>query len=137
MLEKLKTLFGSDWELEINSIKRACSNRAEEEKEKAYKNGLKVPETHWTEMFFVLDYKKIVEDYWGATPDSEENFTTFSQEFSIDVGMGFNSKKDRTKWMMIFNQYRNLWAHEGSKEKGLNREEVQFLEKVHRSFVTP
>ncbi len=40
----------------------------------------------------------------------------------------------RIKWISRFNSYRNLWAHEGTKEKRLNKEEVEFLEKKHKHF---
>ncbi|RZJ44265.1 MAG: DGQHR domain-containing protein, partial [Chryseobacterium sp.] len=40
ILIKMKLLYGDDWELEINSIKRECQNRAEQEMEKYYKEGL-------------------------------------------------------------------------------------------------
>jgi len=55
----------------------------------------------------------------------------FEQHFSIDVGHGFGSKGDKIKWISLFNTLRNNWAHEGTKEKGLNKSDVDFLSKVH------
>jgi DNA sulfur modification protein DndB len=49
----------------------------------------------------------------------------------MDVGYGFNSKAERLKWLSVFNSHRNNWAHAGTKEKGLNREEVNFLQVVY------
>ena len=40
---------------------------------------------------------------------------------------GFNSKKDKTKWIAKFNSLRNNWAHEASKNNGLSKEEVATL----------
>lgn len=137
VLEKIQFLYKEDWELEINSIKRECMKRAEEENEKNYKEGLKKKNVQWTEMFNITDYKVIIEKYWTKVPSSEEeklNFRTFEGDFAINVGHGFHSKPEKLKWISFFNSYRNLWAHEGTKEKRLNREEVQFLEAIHSHF---
>jgi len=48
--------------------------------------------------------------------------------------MGFNSKAEKVKWLSIFNSYRNALAHEGTKEKGLNHEEVHRLEIIHEAL---
>lgn len=136
VLEKLQYLYKDDWELEINSIKTACQARANAENEKNYKEGLSKKKVDWTEMFNINDYKKIIEDYWAKKPVDEDelkNYVTFEKDFSIDIGIGKN-KKEVIKWISHFNSYRNLWAHEGTKEKRLNREEVKFLEKIYNHF---
>ncbi|MDX1941803.1 MAG: DGQHR domain-containing protein, partial [Saprospiraceae bacterium] len=135
VLDKMKTIYGEDWELEINSIKRACQTRAEEEMEKYYKEGLNRKSIHWTEMFNINDYKTIIEKYWTKAPVNKENdFKTFEKEFAIDIGEGLGSKAKGLKWISFFNSYRNLWAHEGTKEKRLNKEEVEFIQKIHNHF---
>lgn len=137
VLSKIKALFNDNWELEINSIKRECIKRAEEEKERYYKEKLGKKDVDWTEMFNINDYKSIITKYWTRVPDDEnlkKTYNTFQDEFSIDIGDGFNSKADRVRWISYFNSYRNLWAHEGTKEKRLNREEVNFLQKIHNHF---
>lgn len=134
VLNKMKILYGDNWELEINAIKTACQARANEENEKNYKEGLD-KRVDWTEMFNINDYKKIIENYWTKTPEHlSGSFTSFQDEFSINIGEGFNSKPERIKWISRFNSYRNMWAHEGTKEKRLNRNEVDFLEKIHSHF---
>ena len=88
-------------------------------------------------MFNINDYKTIIEKYWTKQPENKNefpNFKSFDQIFSIDIGTGFNSKTEKLKWISHFNSYRNLWAHEGSKEKRLNKKEVEFLEKIHTHF---
>lgn len=135
VISKMIELYGEDWELEINSIKRECQNRAEQEMEKSYKEGLGRKYVDWTEMFNINDYKTIIEKYWNKRPEKENaNFTTFEKDFSIDIGDGIGSKQKALKWISFFNSYRNLWAHEGTKEKRLNREEVEFIEKIHNHF---
>lgn len=139
VLKNLNDLFKENWELEINSIKRECLKRAEEEKERNYKEGLGVKEIHWTEMFNINDYKTIIKKYFTKSPEDYDlapvdGFVTFRDLFSVDIGEGFNSTDQRIKWISRFNSYRNLWAHEGTKEKRLNKEEVEFLEKIHRNF---
>jgi DNA sulfur modification protein DndB len=137
VLSKIKELYRDNWELEINSIKRACQERAEQEMERAYKEGLGKTTIDWTEMFLINDYKAIIDKYWTKSPENKERypkFRTFEQDFAIDIGEKFNSKNDKLKWMSHFNSYRNLWAHEGTKEQRLNKAEVEFLEKIHGHF---
>lgn len=137
VLSKIKELYGDNWELEINSIKRACQDRAEQDMERSYKEGLGRKTIDWTEMFLINDYKTIIDKYWTKTPENKEaypNFKTFEQDFAIDIGEKFNSKSDKLKWISYFNSYRNLWAHEGTKEKRLNKVEVEFLERIYNYF---
>lgn len=133
VLDNLVILFGDDWKLEINKVKTACQERANNENEKNYKEGID-KRVEWTEMFNINDYKTIIEKYWSRNPEDENsNFRNFQDHFSIDIGQGKN-KKDVIKWISLFNSCRNQLAHEGSKEKGINRKEVEFLETVHKHF---
>ncbi len=133
ILENLKILFGNDWELEINKIKSACQNRANDENEKNYKEKID-KRVEWTEMFNINDYKTIIEKYWSRKPEPMiDNFITFEKTFSIDIGLGKN-KKDLIKWISFFNSYRNQLAHEGSKNKGINKKEVGELKAIYDHF---
>lgn len=133
ILDNLKLLFEENWELEINKIKTACQQRANDENEKNYKEKID-KRVEWTEMFNINDYKTIIEDYWSKKPETEiEDFKTFENHFSINIGIGKN-KKEVLKWILYFNSYRNQLAHEGSKEKGINKKEVDFLEMVYKNF---
>ncbi|CAM4345180.1 hypothetical protein AQBE111736_12265 [Aquirufa beregesia] len=134
-LSKLQALFGENWELEIGSIKRECVERALQEDERNYKEGISKEAVDWKDMFNINDYKTIIEKNWIKKPDISTNeFVTFEKEFSIDISKGFNSKSEKLQWISNFNSYRNLWAHEGTKEKRLNKEEVVFLEFIHSKF---
>ncbi|TDE42224.1 DGQHR domain-containing protein [Flavobacterium rhamnosiphilum] len=133
ILTNLKILFGDNWELEIETIQSACILRANAENKKNYKDGLS-KRVEWTEMFNINDYNKIIEDYWSKRPEiNDSDYITFEKTFSIDIGVGKN-KKEVLKWISYFNSYRNQLAHEGSKEKGINKKEVDFLEKIHNHF---
>lgn len=134
ILSNLEKLYSTKWDLEIGKIKRDCVSRALEEDEKNHKEGLNKESSDWKEMFTITDYKTIIEKHWTKLQENINEFTTFEQEFSIDINMGFNSKSEKLKWISVFNSHRNLWAHEGSKEKRLNRDEVEFLEKIYLHF---
>lgn len=135
VIEKLKILFGENWDIEIGKIQRECEARAKQEIEKQYKEGLGRKDIPWTDMFFISDYKDIIHKYWVNIPANKPlGFKTFEQDFSIDAGFGFKSKDDKIKWISVFNSHRNLWAHEGTKEKGLNKEEVNFLGIIYNHF---
>jgi DNA sulfur modification protein DndB len=136
ILTKLQEIFNDKWDLEIGSIKRECVDRALQEDEKNHKEGIVKESSDWKDMFNINDYKTIIEKHWSKKPDNHTNpnFKTFENEFSIDTGNGFNSKAEKIKWISIFNSHRNLWAHEGTKGKRLNKTEVEFIEKIHKHF---
>lgn len=135
ILNNLKTLYDINWELEIGSIKRECVDRASKEQEKNYKDGLGNEEIDWKEMFNITDYKVMIEKHWSKIPTPKsQDFKPFQEIFAIDVELGFNSKSEKLKWISQFNKYRNLWAHAGTKEKRLNKEEVGFLQNIHEFF---
>lgn len=135
VIEKLKALFGDNWDIEIGKIQRECENRAKEEIEKQWKEGLGRKDIKWTDMFMISDYKYIIEKYWINKPEPTLNgFVNFQDEFSFDAGYGFKSKGERIKWISLFNSYRNILAHEGSKEQGLDKEQVNFLKTIHKHF---
>lgn len=131
IIAQLKALFGENWDIEIGPIQRDCEMRAKEQMEKDYKDGLGRHEIPWTDQFFIKDYKSIIEKYWTKIPNNGPKPVSFEQHFSIDVGHGFNSKSEKIKWISLFNTLRNSWAHEGTKEKGLNRDDVKLLAKIH------
>lgn len=136
ILTKLQEIFNDKWDLEIGSIKRECVDRALQEDEKNHKEGIVKESSDWKDMFNINDYKTIIEKHWSKKPDNNTNpnFKTFENEFSIDTGNGFNSKAEKIKWISIFNSHRNLWAHEGTKGKRLNKTEVEFIEKIYKHF---
>jgi len=135
VVSNLKAIFGSNWDIEIGAIQRECEKRAKEQMEKNYKEGLGRKEIPWTDQFTITDYKKIIEKYWGRAPElNPEVFQTFEGHFALDIGQGFNSKAEKLKWLSFFGSHRNTWAHEGTKEKGLNRDEVAFLRDIHGRF---
>lgn len=130
VLENVQLLFGGNWELEINSIKRDCLDRAEKEMERYYKEFNQKKIVEWTEMFNVNDYKTIIEKYWTSKTNSVD-FIKFETLFSLDIGLGYSSKSDKTKWIAKFNSLRNTWAHEASKNEGLNKDEVDLLKTMY------
>lgn len=130
VISNLKSLFEDNWDLEIGEIKRGCLNRAEIERESHYKQFNEQKSIEWTEMFTVLDYKKIIEKYWTKKSDSD-GFISFEKLFSFDIGLGFSNKTDKTKWISKFNSLRNNWAHQASKNKGLSLNEVDLLKKMN------
>ena len=131
IIAQLKALFGENWDIEIGTIQRDCEVRAKEQVEKEYKDGLGRRDIPWTDQFFIKDYKAIIEKYWSKKPENMSTAESFEQHFAIDVGHGFNSKADKIKWISLFNTLRNNWAHEGTKEKGLNKSDVELLAKIH------
>ena len=134
IIAQLNALFGENWDIEIGAIQRECETRAKEQMEKNYKEGLGRQEILWTDQFFIKDYKTIIEKYWTKKSDAQNDSKSFEEHFSIDVGHGFNSKSEKIKWLSLFNTLRNNWAHEGTKEKGLNKNDVELLSNIYRGL---
>ncbi len=137
VLHNIKILF-SNWELEINPIKRSCLERKEKEQEQQYKEFGKgdpnyvADDEHWTTYMNVMDYKSIIIGNWSKKSDNSKGFIHFEELFSLDIGLGeFNSKAEKTKWIAKLNSFRNLWAHEGTKTKRLTKNEVDLIELMH------
>jgi hypothetical protein len=88
ILENLEILFEDTWELEINSIKRECQDRAEKEMERFYKVFKKKKTVDWTEMFNINDYKSIIEKYWTTYPEiPDPEFKSFQKLFALDMAL--------------------------------------------------
>ena len=84
----------------------------------------------------INEYAIELASQWGIGKKGDDTGILFllamkERQVRIDVGYGFNSKAERLKWLSVFNSHRNNWAHAGTKEKGLNREEVNFLQVVY------
>jgi len=137
VIENLKSMFGENWELEINTIKTKCQANANAEMERYYKEFKEKRVVEWTEMFGISDYKTIIDKYFDKRENISENdteFKTFKELFSIDIGLGFNSNKEKTRWISKFGSLRNNWAHEASKNNGLSKEEVRLLKVIYDHF---
>jgi len=129
VINNLKNIFGNEWELEIPEIQAKCHELALKENAERKKNGIH-KRAEWTEMLTIINYKTIIEKFWSrkaSTPDAK----AFSELFALDIGEGFNSKLEKTKWLLHLNDFRKTIAHSGSKREGLNNEEVDTLEKIH------
>ena len=127
VLIHLKSLFGENWEREITWIKTKCTTRALEEEERYHKEFGESKSFEWTEMFSILDYKEIVEKFW---PNKNDDGKSFSGLFSVDIGLGFKSKSEKTRWISRLNTLRNQYAHRASKNTGLSKEEVSGLQRM-------
>lgn len=124
VLSKLEDLYGSKWEKSIFETKAKCLQRMAEMGDD------EIDEENWSDYLQVTDYKDIIEKNWLMN-NGDENFRTFSEEFSINIGDNFKSKKDKIKWLTDFIQYRT--AQKSTKGKPLNRLQVNELSIITRS----
>lgn len=133
----LKKLYTNTWEVKITEIKIKCSERALKEQHHNDKNNLGSEDIDWTEMFYITDYKAIIEKHWSKQPQiADANFRSFQEVFAYrsDLNEDFNSKSDKIKWILTFNQYRNKRTHSATKGKKLNKKEIQFLQNIYNHF---
>lgn len=126
---QLKDLFGKHWDLEINSIKNSCTKRANDLMAKYHKEGVDFEEIDWTDMLEMSEIKAIIERYWSKEKTDEPTFQTFEKLFSFDIGEGFGTKAEKTKWLSVLSSYKDLWS---SDNKGLNRSQVEKLETIYK-----
>lgn len=135
ILSTLKMLYSDTWEVEITDVKRKCTERALQEQEYNHKNNLGSEEVDWTGMFYITDYKSIIEKHWSKQlKQDNQSFTSFQQLFSYDDDGDFNNKADKIRWLSKFNKYRNTRTHGATKEKKLNKEEIEYLRKIYCHF---
>ncbi len=135
ILSTLKKAYNKNWEIEIAKYKRECEVLASMEQEQNYKEGLGNDEIDWQTKFSIMQYKEIIEKFWSNMPSNKiEDSEQFQHVFSIDVGLGYSSKSEKTKWISQFNKYRNKIAHKGTNGVGLNNTEVEFLHKIFTFF---
>ena len=131
VISQLKELFGKHWDLEINSIKNTCTKRANDLMAKYHREGVEFEEIEWTDMLEIAELKTIIDRYWSKEKADAQSFRTFENMFSYDIGDGFSTKAEKTKWLSVLSSYKDLWS---SDSKGLNRSQVEQLESIH-SFV--
>jgi len=115
----------------IGDIKEDCDSRLNKQKKDDYHNFGEVKERDWTEMFFITDYKNIIDKHWTAKPENDVGFKTFEEHFSIKIGPDFKTKTTKINWLTKLNIVRRDVGHEGSKDTGITREDLAFLENVH------
>lgn len=131
VISQLTVLFGKHWDLEINSIKNTCTKRANDLMAKYHKEGVDFEEITWTDMLEVSELKTIIERYWSKEKTDTPSHMTFETMFSFDIGEGFNTKAEKTKWLSVLSSFKDLWS---SDNKGLNRSQFEKLESIY-SFV--
>lgn len=127
VISELKSLFGKHWDLEINTIKNNCTKRANDQMAKHHKEGVDFEEIEWTDVIDMSELKTIIERFWSKEK-AESSFKTFESIFSFDIGEGFNTKSEKTKWLSVLSSYRDLWS---SDSKGLNKSQVENLQRIH------
>ena len=105
-IDKLKGLYGSNWEKSIITIKADCLKRMPVNEDQ-----LILDEENWSDYLEVSDYKEIIEKFWLIVNDDDIHFKTFAEEFSIQIqsSSSFNSKKDKLKWLYDFIIFTNSW----------------------------
>jgi len=133
----LQSLYGDEWEIECGKVYLECMERMNQEKVGDHKNGIHDREYTWTDYFQILDYKKIIKQNWGKKPAEEaDDYETFQQNFSVDLGEGVRTQTLSLAWIEKFNSYRKITAHEGTKEVGLNLKEVDLLEDICKQLTS-
>ena len=132
VISNLKDLFGKHWDLEINTIKNACAKRANDQMAKHHKEGVDFEEIEWTDMIDMSELKTIIERFWSREKEDNPSYRTFENLFSYDIGEGFNTKAEKTKWLSVLSSYKDLWS---SDTTGLNKSQIEKLEAIYNFIV--
>jgi DNA sulfur modification protein DndB len=132
VIEQLQLLFGKHWDLEINTIKNTCTKRANDQMAKHHKDGVEFEEIEWTDMLEISELKTIIERFWSREKENSPSFKTFESIFSYDIGDGFNTKAEKTKWLSVLSSYKDLWS---SDTKGLNKSQIDRLESIYKFVI--
>jgi len=133
VISNMKVLYGNNWDMEIGKIKAECHQRKLDEDLKAYKSGIDQEEYDWTHYFQLNDYKDIISNHW-TKPSDEINFRNFESIFTIDIGLGLNSKNEKLKWIDVMSRHRNGFAHTATKDYRINRKDLKIIQDVASSL---
>ena len=103
-------------------------DRAEKQKEKYYKEVGDELELDWKEVMDVTEFKTIIDRNWSKTNPNIEDFKTFEEKYSFDIGEGHQTKAEKMKWLSYLNSYKDLW---NSDNKRLTKAEVDKVKAIY------
>lgn len=126
VIEKVQELHGDRWETAISDVRARCKNRINEKE--ANDETFNADEAAWEDYLDFFDVKVILEKNWSIKPEDDPDFVTFEQEFSINIGEPFKTKKDKLRWFTELNSYRESW--ETPKGKLLTRSQVENIRTI-------
>ena len=121
VLGHMVNLKGEAYKANIGTIYKEALLRAEDQNIKMQLKGIK-ESIEWHQKLLLIDYKKIIEKFWGEKGD---NNISFSDIFRIDSLADGNSKSDSTQWIIMLNDLRNSWAHAGTNGHQFKSEELE------------
>lgn len=145
----LEYLFDDNYEYKVKeNIVSSARERAESENRKRFEELNEINEKlTWEDMLYIKDYKEIIRDSWGRRKADEEKGLRFQDLFSFDTDnikqendssffeIGKVTSKDKgTKWLDDLQSLRNKIAHRATRAEGLDRNQVSFVELIHRTI---
>jgi DNA sulfur modification protein DndB len=130
VIKKVQELYGDHWESEISDVRARCKNRINDKE--ASDESFDAEDADWEDFVDFTDLKSIIEKLWSTKPEDDSDYLTFEQEFSINIGEPFKTKKDKTRWLNELNSYRDAW--EKAKGKTLSRVNVNNLRIILESL---
>lgn len=130
VIEKAQELYGSSWENSLADVRARCKNRINEKE--LTDESFDAVNADWVDFIDFTDVKTIIEKCWSLRPEGNEGFITFEQEFSINIGGTFRTKKDKTRWLAELSSFKDSW--EKAKPKLLTRNQVNLLHIMNQSL---
>ncbi|MDE7437244.1 MAG: DGQHR domain-containing protein [Muribaculaceae bacterium] len=132
VIDKVHELYGDRWESAISEVRARCKNRINEKEAKD--ENFDSENADWVDFMEFNDIESIINSKWNDKFEDDPSAITFEQEFSINIGGQFKTKKDKLRWLTELSSFRDSW--EKPKANPINRTQVEGLKIVLSSLLT-
>ena len=130
VIEKVQELYGDRWETAISEVRARCKNRINEKEAKD--ESFDSENADWIDFIEFNDIESIINSKWSDKFEEDPDAITFEQEFSINIGGAFKTKKDKLRWLTELSTFKDSW--EKPKANPINRTQVEALKTVLSSL---
>ncbi len=131
VIAKVQELYGDKWESAISDVRARCKNRINEKEAKD--ENFDADSADWVDFMEFSDIETIINSKWNDKFEDDPTAITFEQEFAINIGGPFKTKKDKLRWLTELSSFRDSW--EKPKANPINRTQVEALKTVHMSLL--
>ena len=132
VIAKIQELYGDRWESAISDVRARCKNRINDKEAKD--ENFDTENADWVDFMEFSDIESIINSKWNDNFEDDPSAISFEQEFAINIGGSFKTKKDKLRWLTELSTFRDSW--EKPKANPINRTQVEALKTVLSSLHT-
>lgn len=115
LFSRLEKIYGSRWESNVAILKHDVEGRILKEYQET--EGFDMADYDWRDYLEISDYKDVISKHFS--------YAEFEEVFSIDLGLGSKTKRDKMAWLTLLNEPK------GKNGLSLTRSDVNRLESIN------